>query len=48
MKKLYMIGGTMGVGKTATCQILKRKLDTVKIGISSLSPEQAAEMVIGL
>ena len=27
MKKLYMIGGTMGVGKTATCQILKQKLD---------------------
>lgn len=27
MKKLFMIGGTMGVGKTATCQILKKKLD---------------------
>ena len=27
MKKLYLIGGTMGVGKTTTCQILKRKLD---------------------
>ena len=27
MKKLYIIGGTMGVGKTATCQILKQKLD---------------------
>lgn len=27
MKRLYMIGGTMGVGKTATCQILKQKLD---------------------
>lgn len=26
MKRLYMIGGTMGVGKTATCQILKQKL----------------------
>ena len=27
MKKLYLIGGTMGVGKTTTCQIVKRKLD---------------------
>lgn len=26
MKTLYMIGGTMGVGKTAVCQVLKRKL----------------------
>ena len=26
MKKLYFVGGTMGVGKTATCQILKKKL----------------------
>lgn len=23
MKKLYLIGGTMGVGKTTVCQILK-------------------------
>jgi broad-specificity NMP kinase len=27
MKDLYIIGGTMGVGKTATCQRLKEKLD---------------------
>ena len=27
MKKLSMIGGTMGVGKTSACQILKQKLD---------------------
>ncbi len=27
MKKLYLIGGTMGVGKTTVCQILKKKLD---------------------
>ncbi len=26
MKRLYLIGGTMGVGKTTVCQILKRKL----------------------
>ena len=26
MKKLYLIGGTMGVGKTATCQQLKSML----------------------
>ena len=26
MKKLYLIGGTMGVGKTAVCQKMKRKL----------------------
>jgi broad-specificity NMP kinase len=26
MKQLYLIGGTMGVGKTATCQVMKRKL----------------------
>ena len=26
-KKVYFIGGTMGVGKTSVCQILKRKLD---------------------
>ncbi|MDV4152398.1 AAA family ATPase [Clostridium sp. AL.422] len=27
MKQLYMIGGTMGVGKTTTCQIIKSKLN---------------------
>ena len=27
MKNLFLIGGTMGVGKTTTCQILKNKLD---------------------
>lgn len=27
MKKLYLISGTMGVGKTTTCQILKEKLN---------------------
>jgi broad-specificity NMP kinase len=27
MKKLFLIGGTMGAGKTTTCQILKEKLD---------------------
>ena len=27
MKHLYLIGGTMGVGKTSTSQILKRKLN---------------------
>lgn len=27
MKKVYIIGGTMGAGKTTTCQILKQKLD---------------------
>lgn len=27
MKHLYLIGGTMGVGKTTVCQILKRKLN---------------------
>lgn len=26
MKHLYIIGGTMGVGKTTVCQILKQKL----------------------
>ena len=26
MKRLYLIGGTMGVGKTTVCQILKRRL----------------------
>ena len=26
MKKLYLIGGTMGVGKTTTCQLLKQRL----------------------
>ena len=26
MKKLFLIGGTMGVGKTAVCQALKREL----------------------
>lgn len=28
MKNLYMIGGTMGVGKTATCRIMMRKLNS--------------------
>ncbi len=27
MKNIYLIGGTMGVGKTATCQIIKNKLN---------------------
>ena len=27
MKTIYIIGGPMGVGKTAVCQILKEKLD---------------------
>ena len=26
MKKLYMVGGTMGAGKTAVCQQLKKQL----------------------
>ena len=26
MKTLYLIGGTMGVGKTAACRVLKKKL----------------------
>ena len=26
MKNLFLVGGTMGVGKTATCQVLKRRL----------------------
>ena len=26
-KQLFLIGGTMGVGKTANCQVLKRKLN---------------------
>ena len=27
MKRLFLIGGTMGVGKTATCQVMKKKLN---------------------
>lgn len=27
MKHVYLIGGTMGVGKTTTCQLLKEKLE---------------------
>ncbi len=27
MKHLYIIGGTMGVGKTTVCRILKERLD---------------------
>lgn len=27
MKRLYIIGGTMGVGKTATCRVLQKRLD---------------------
>ena len=27
MKTLYLIGGTMGVGKTTVCQILKKKME---------------------
>lgn len=27
MKTLYLIGGTMGMGKTTVCQIMKKKLD---------------------
>lgn len=27
MKRLYLIGGTMGVGKTTVCEILKRRLN---------------------
>ncbi|WP_077612342.1 AAA family ATPase [Clostridium sp. Marseille-P2415] len=28
MKNLYMVGGTMGVGKTTTCRIMMRKLNS--------------------
>lgn len=28
MKNIYVIGGTMGVGKTTTCQLLKKKMDS--------------------
>ena len=27
MKRIYLIGGAMGVGKTTVCQLLKKKLD---------------------
>lgn len=27
MKNLYLVGGTMGVGKTTVCQLLKKSLD---------------------
>ena len=27
MKNIFLIGGTMGVGKTTTCQIIKDKLN---------------------
>ena len=27
MKSLYLVGGTMGVGKTTTCRILRDRLD---------------------
>lgn len=27
MKQVYLIGGTMGVGKTTTCRLLKEKLE---------------------
>lgn len=27
MKQLYLIGGTMGIGKTTVCHLLKRQLD---------------------
>lgn len=27
MKRLYLIGGTMGVGKTTVCQLLKKELE---------------------
>jgi broad-specificity NMP kinase len=27
MKNIYLIGGTMGVGKTTTCQIMKKQLN---------------------
>lgn len=37
MKKLYIIGGTMGVGKTATCQILKQKLETKKMVLENIA-----------
>lgn len=26
-KNLYIVGGTMGIGKTTVCQILKKELD---------------------
>ena len=28
MKKLYLIGGPMGVGKTTVCQFMKQKLNS--------------------
>jgi len=27
MKNIYLIGGTMGIGKTTTCQLMKRQLN---------------------
>lgn len=27
MKNIFLIGGTMGVGKTTTCQVIKGKLN---------------------
>ena len=32
MKNLYLIGGTMGVGKTTVCRMLKKKMDASKKG----------------
>lgn len=81
MKNIFLIGGTMGVGKTTTCQIIKNKLNnsvlldgdwcwdmhpfqvteetkqmvednicfllnTIKVDVSKLVPEQAADFVI--
>ena len=32
MKNLYMIGGTMGIGKTTACVLLKRRLENAVSG----------------
>jgi len=82
MKNIYLIGGTMGVGKTTTCQIISlvcseqalharlkkdvdagirtedvirrsieriplyEKLNTYKVDVSKIIPEQVADFII--
>ncbi len=35
MKNIYLISGIMGVGKTATCQVLKNKLPNGSYSLNS-------------
>ncbi len=51
MKNIYLIGGTMGVGKTTTCRIMKQKLENSVFldgdWCWDMHPYETKQMVVG-